>query len=335
MSHFVQIYRALTMTALVGAAIAAPAQTANMTPQDLYQYLSPSVWVVRTYDEDGLSMSTGSAVVTGPETLLTNCHVLKSAKRFTVRNGNVLHGARLQHIDLARDMCQITARSLQAPAVALADSDQLSVGQKVYALGSPRGLELTLSDGLISALRRDEDDQLVRIQTSAPISHGSSGGGLFDGGGRLIGITTSGVDDAQNLNFAIPINWQRDLAARSDAALRAARSTPTAQVPSTPPVPSVGMPPPAMGSATLEHAELVPAGPKCKEAFRKYVVAREPKAYALSAKGHCSWASGQKPGRPEVSVSPDPSVRAMELCLRSNSGSCSLYAVGSSLVIRR
>jgi serine protease Do len=181
------------MALWLAATLAAPLSSAQdtMSAEQLYQYLAPSVWLVRSLDADGLLVSTGSAVVTGVETLLTNCHVLKGAKRLVVRNDNVLHEARLRHIDVERDLCEISARNLRAPAVALGDSDQLTVGQKVYALGNPRGLELTLSDGIVSALRRDEDlRHLHFIQTTAPISPGSSGGGLFDNQGRLIGITT-------------------------------------------------------------------------------------------------------------------------------------------------
>jgi serine protease Do len=308
------------------------AQPQSMSPEKLYRYLSPSVWVVRTYDADGLSIATGSAVVTGPETLLTNCHVLKTAKRVVVRNDNLQHDARLQYIDVARDMCQITARNLRAPSVMLADSDQLSVGQKVFALGSPRGLELTLSDGLISALRRDEDNRsLMRIQTSAPISHGSSGGGLFDSAGQLIGITTSGFDDAQNLNFAIPINWLRDLAARSDAALRTARpSAPAATAAVIPPSQPNGS-----GTApivSVMDADAVPVNAHCKEEYRKYIAARHPKAFAIAAAGHCAWAFGTKANRPHISTSPDPVVRAMELCVYMHKDGCALYAVNADLV---
>jgi S1-C subfamily serine protease len=190
-----------------------------LTPDKFYAKTAPSVWHVFVYDADGIAFGQGSAVVVGKETLLTNCHVLAKARRVSVRQDNVSYDAKLQHIDIERDMCQITARNLPAPAVPLGDSSKVAVGQRVYTLGNPKGLELTLSDGLVSALRKDDATNLRYIQTTAPMSHGSSGGGLFDEEGRLIGITTAIAKDAQNLNFAIPINFLRDLAARSDAAL--------------------------------------------------------------------------------------------------------------------
>ena len=313
----------LPILAACAVTCVAQAQTGPLPPEELYRRLAPSVWVVRTYDADGIAARTGSAVVIGPETLLTNCHVLEKAKRFVVRNDNVQHDAKLQYIDVQRDLCQITARNLSAPSVEMADSDKLSVGQKVFALGNPRGLELSLSDGLVSALRRDEDQRnLVLIQTTAPISRGSSGGGLFDSAGRLVGITTLVLEDAQNLNFAVPINRQRDLAARSEAAMKAAR--PAAQPP------AAGAPPPDVADISA-----VPVNEKCREEYRKYVAAQDPKAFAITANGRCHWQQSTRPNRPQLSSSPDPAVRAMENCVHFFGTGCSLYAVGSTVVFGR
>ena len=77
----------------------------------------------------------------------------------------------------------------------------MKVGERVYTIGAPSGLERTLGEGLISGLRTTEEGKL--IQTSAPISPGSSGGGLFDSSGHLIGVTSFLLKDAQSLNFAI------------------------------------------------------------------------------------------------------------------------------------
>lgn len=72
----------------------------------------------------------------------------------------------------------------------------------MYAIGAPQGLELSLSEGLISGFRTFDGTRM--IQTTAAISRGSSGGGLFDDRGNLIGITTMYMDEGQALNFAIP-----------------------------------------------------------------------------------------------------------------------------------
>lgn len=207
---------AMLLSVLGGALCSA---RAALPSDKLYSMLAPSVWRVVTFDADGKTLGQGSAVVIGPEALVTNCHVLAKAKSFVVRQDNVAIGATLQYIDVERDMCQIAARNLKAPAVRIGDSDSLAVGQHIYALGNPLGLEMTLSDGLVSSFRKDGNQRLRYIQISAPISPGSSGGGLFDEDGRLVGITSAGYDKGQNLNLAIPIKWLQELPARSRAAL--------------------------------------------------------------------------------------------------------------------
>jgi hypothetical protein len=116
---------------------------------------------------------------------------------------------------------------LTAPAVVLGSSAELRIGQRVYAIGAPQGLELTLSDGLISSLRTLVSKDRVEpwIQTSAPIAGGSSGGGLFDEQARLIGITTFGIGRGGvvvgNLNFAVPAEQVREVPERGRLALAA------------------------------------------------------------------------------------------------------------------
>ena len=312
---------ATVIVAVLGAASSAQA---SPTPEDLYRTLSPSVWLVRSLDVDGVPIATGSAVVTAPETLVTNCHVLRKAKRITVSNDNVQHGARLQYIDVERDLCQITARNMKAPPVTIGDSEQLRVGQKVYAIGNPMGMERTLSDGLISGLRRSEDQShLVLIQISAPISHGSSGGGLFDADGRLIGITTLITRDSQNLNFAIPINWLRELPDRSDAALKKGVATVAAAAPAAP-----------AHSTDVNDVEAVPVTPRCRDEYRRFIAAVPPRAFAIADGGKCAWANGRGSPRPDLSTAADPTVRAVDYCTRmyGSGSSCTLYAVDGKVV---
>ena len=165
-------------------------------------------------------------MVVGSEAVVTNCHVLAKAKRVSVKRDKESYEAKLALWDVKRDVCQLRVVGLKAPAVAVADSSRVSVGQNVFAIGNPKGLELTMSAGLVSSLRRNEAGQLVLIQTSAAISGGSSGGGLFDAQGMLVGLTTLGSVgvDTQNLNFAIPSDWVRELPQRHAAAAASAAS---------------------------------------------------------------------------------------------------------------
>jgi S1-C subfamily serine protease len=229
-----RVRRVLARVAALAALVANGAHA--LSPNEVYAKVSPSVWRVVVYDGDGLPYGLGSGVVVAPERIVTNCHVLSKAKRVAVKHDQVSLDAHLELWDPPRDVCQLRVPGLDAPAVALGDAAQLQVGQAVYAIGSPRGLDLTMSAGLLSSIRRNDRQQIVLLQTSAAISRGSSGGGLFDNDGVLIGVTTIGsvTGDAQNLNFAVPVDWVRELPERHARLNSGKAGAPPASATSTP-----------------------------------------------------------------------------------------------------
>ncbi len=176
---------------------------------ELFKLLSPSVFVVETLDSNGTPIAMGSAVSIAKDELVTNRHVVKDGESWRVRQGKNTWPAAIAFLDTEHDLCGLRVAGLKAAPVAFRPSSTLTVGEHVYALGAPEDLELSLSEGLISALRTFDGFSL--IQTTAAISHGSSGGGLFDNQGRLAGVTTFTVQDGQNLNFAIPSDVVLDL----------------------------------------------------------------------------------------------------------------------------
>ena len=215
-----------------------------LEPDALFARVAPSVWTVVAFDAQGRTQSQGSAVVIGTERLVTNCHVLAGMARFQVVKDNMSYGGKLEFPDPENDLCQIRVDNLRAPAVELAPGDSMRVGARVYAIGTPRGLETTLSDGLLSGLRRDEAGRLLFVQTSAPISPGSSGGGLFDAEGRLIGITSFIRRESQNINLAVPA-W------RIAALPERGRELLERRAASTPPRPVEAVPGPAVAAVEL------------------------------------------------------------------------------------
>ena len=194
------------------AAVPAHAKSAS----EIYEQAARSTVVVENIDAEGKMKSMGSGVVLPDGDVVTNCHVIKGASRLKVRSGNNEHPATLRYSDWDRDVCSLSVVGLSAPAAVVGSTKTLKVGAKVYAIGAPQGLELTLSDGIVSSLREVEGGRY--IQTTAAISPGSSGGGLFDENGALVGLTTFYLSEGQNLNFAVPIEWVNELAQRSTKA---------------------------------------------------------------------------------------------------------------------
>ncbi len=193
-------------------ALAGPLAAQTKNPEQIFQEVSRSIVTIHALDREENVTNLGSGVVTAAETVVTNCHVLEGGVRYVVYSGKTRFSGTVRLADADRDLCELQVGNLQAPRAQLF-TGRLRVGQRVYAVGAPEGLELTISEGLVSSIR--EMDGAHYIQTSAPISSGSSGGGLFDVEGRLVGLTTFIIPEGQNLNFALPATWITELAARS------------------------------------------------------------------------------------------------------------------------
>src|SRR5579875_3914858 len=181
------------------------AQKPLLSAQQVFKRVSPSVMVVESLNARGAVVAFGSGVVIAPGCVITNRHVIEDGVSFRVVHSARKWPAQLMKVDPDHDLAELSVAGLDAPAVTVLDSSKLEVGETVFAIGAPEGLELTISEGLISGLR-DFDKGRV-IQTSAAISPGSSGGGLFDAQGRLVGITTFYLKEGQSLNFALPAEW--------------------------------------------------------------------------------------------------------------------------------
>jgi hypothetical protein len=175
-------------------------------------------------------LSLGSAVALGPDIAATNCHVVANRQVVALVEGN--NGALAQVVDSRpNDICllRVTGFALK-PVRSVRRSAELRVGERAYAIGNPRGLERTLSEGLVSGMRTRAGVRIV--QTTAPISPGSSGGGLFDAQGNLIGITTFKSRSDPQLNFAVATEEFWPLPATLPAA---AAPRPPAMPPAAPP----------------------------------------------------------------------------------------------------
>jgi S1-C subfamily serine protease len=148
--------------------------------------------------------------------VLTNYHVVEGANRgIEVQLSNKRrYSAKVVGVDKTHDLALLQVDAPDLQPVTLADSAQLQVGQKVYAIGNPFGLSGTMTRGIISSIRsiKNEDGAPIEdaIQTDAAINPGNSGGPLLNSHGEVIGINTmiasNGADQSSGIGFAIPIN---------------------------------------------------------------------------------------------------------------------------------
>ncbi len=181
--------------------------------EQIFTELSVSIARINVSNASGKPVSVGSGVVIARDTVITNCHVTQGGNTFQVKIGNQNYSGQLELEDRDFDLCRLHVNGLSAPAVRLGQGQTLRSGQKVFAIGAPHGLDLTISDGIVSALREMPGGKV--IQTTAPVSPGSSGGGLFDAYGNLVGIVTFQHSQGQNLNFAVPAEWINDMRQRT------------------------------------------------------------------------------------------------------------------------
>ena len=218
----VSIIRAAVLAAAVTAL---PSTVSGASAKDVFAEAAASVVVVLALDEGGEITAQGSGVVVGEYEVVTNCHVLKKATNVAVRQAADWSGDQSYRMTTSllarnddRDLCLLFVEELPVPPAAkvirLGAAKTLSVGEEVYAVGAPAGLELSLSRGVVSQLRFAFGKRSApMVQTDAAISPGSSGGGLFNQAGELVGIT-SFKRQGENLNFAMPAEWVEELKAQ-------------------------------------------------------------------------------------------------------------------------
>ena len=191
----------------------AKARHAAETPDQIFLRVWPSVVAVDMVDARGNRIGPGSGVLIGEDEVITTCQVVKEGKKGEVRKPGSTFKAVLQYARPDLDLCQLRVFHMQAVPIVLGTAKKLRTGQRVHAIGTQgarEGREPILSEGVISSLRPYRGSQYIEI--SALISPASSGGGLFDDQGQLIGILSRQFIEGQHLTFALPVDWISELA---------------------------------------------------------------------------------------------------------------------------
>ena len=163
-------------------------------------------------DANGQPLSLGSGFFVRNGEIASNLHVVEGSARGYAK----LVGEKTKFdiegitaVDPERDLVVVKISTARAQVLPLGDSKRVQVGESVYAVGDPQGLEGTFSQGIVSSIREVGTDSLLQI--TAPISPGSSGGPVLNGKGEVIGVSVATFSGGQNLNFAVPSNYLRAL----------------------------------------------------------------------------------------------------------------------------
>jgi S1-C subfamily serine protease len=181
----------------------------ELRAEAVYERVAKSVYVVVAgpslrASASGQGTAQGSAVAVDSTTVLTNCHIIDGRPDVRVIADGRSVAAKVIAADIPADTCIVSVSEAKLnPVIGVRMSRTIRVGEEVFAIGSPKGFTNSMSTGIVSQLRTAAARSY--LQTTAQISAGSSGGGLFDNRGNLIGITTFKVRDAEGLNFAIAV----------------------------------------------------------------------------------------------------------------------------------
>jgi hypothetical protein len=155
----------------------------------------------------------GSGFIVDPVGLIvTNSHVVRDARtaRVKLSSGDVYDRVTILAQDDRRDIAILRIAGFDLPTLPLGNSDSVRIGASLVLIGSPLGLENSVSTGVLSG-RRQEPEGFELLQITAPASQGSSGGAVLTTNGKVVAIATSQLVMGQNLNFAVPINYARGM----------------------------------------------------------------------------------------------------------------------------
>jgi len=189
-----------------------------LTGREISQTAFPAMVTLIMQGKNGHTMSLGSGFFVAPSLVATNLHVVSGtksgiAKRIGKKESLTVLG--FVAVDAINDLAILEVNDSSSATLSITNSSSASIGDTIYALGSPEGFEGTFSQGIISGVRERRGVRLLQI--SAPISPGSSGGPILDQTARVVGISVAVYGEGQNLNFAVPSDYLSTLLTHTSA----------------------------------------------------------------------------------------------------------------------
>ncbi|MBL8425355.1 MAG: tetratricopeptide repeat protein [Candidatus Accumulibacter phosphatis] len=206
--------RSLALLPAVAVLLSAGAPAFAASPQTVFEQVAGQVRELEVLDAAGQVLAALSAVTIGEAQVVTQCDLVDGAAGLRLRAVASLLVARVAHADVRRNLCLLDVPGLPGPPAVLA-TVLPAAGARVLAVGNALGLGVGVSDGVVAAIREIGGERL--IQHTAPVAPGSQGGGLFDDGGRLVGVIRYRKLAGQNVNFAAPAAWIAEIAERAAA----------------------------------------------------------------------------------------------------------------------
>jgi S1-C subfamily serine protease len=200
------------MLAAVAALICGTASSQPFHPA-LYLPIAASVVRVEADLAQG-KLSVGSGVTVAPSIVATNCHVVRDAVDIRVAGAGATWSVDAERADPRHDVCYLRVPGFSAAPVRMAAASDPPLGSTVVALGFTGGAAIMPRVGNVRALHEFENARV--IESDAPFNSGSSGGGLFDEDGALVGLLTFRLRNSEMSYYALPVEWVRDGIPRDD-----------------------------------------------------------------------------------------------------------------------
>jgi len=186
----------------------------SRTAIEVLNAVSPSLVMIQADNTENNIRNKGSGVVVDTDLVATNYHVIKDADEILVIYKGKQYPAEVRHADWDRDVCTLSVRGINAQAVVKGNTNNLKAGSRIYAIKTHVNSQLNpLTEGVILAVRSVDNSKFLQIST--PVLPGSSGGGLFDEEGMLIGLTSYYLDIGdRKLYYALPVEWVNECPGR-------------------------------------------------------------------------------------------------------------------------
>ena len=182
----------------------------KLTPREIAQQTLPSTVLLVMDNNETQEAKSGSGFFIAEDIVVTNFHVIKETTEGYAKiygQDRIYEVLGVVGIDEKNDLALLKIKGIKGKPLKLNTDDSTAIGDEVFAVGNPKGLEGTFSQGIVSSIRKTEKTNLLQI--TASISAGSSGGAILNNKGQVVGVAVGAIESGQSLNFAIPVSLLR------------------------------------------------------------------------------------------------------------------------------